>query len=195
MPFEETLIAMMEEPELVHEFFEAMVDYKIKLLSKIFEYYAPIDMVIYGDDWGTQRSGFFSNEMYKEMIFPYAKKVIDFIKSEGKFVELHSCGLNQQYMPFFIELGIDIWTPQSINDSDMLKKTYGDNFGFCFAVTGLEDPNISEEKARQIIRDFVNKYGAGGRTMAQILGPTPEITAICLDELYKYSSEFYSKED
>lgn len=193
MPFEDTLVAMMEEPEPVKEFFEAMVDYKIKLLSKIFEYYAPIDMVIYGDDWGTQRSGFFSNDMYKEMIYPYTKKVIQFIKSQGKFVELHSCGLNQQYMPFIKEMGFDIWTPQSINNSEMLKEKYGDDFCFCFAVTGLDDPSITEEQARTIIRDFVDKYAHGGRTMAQIMAP-PHLVKPCLDELYNYSLKFYENE-
>ena len=50
-----------------------MVDYKKRLLGNIFKYYDPIDYIIYGDDWGTQRSGFFSNEMYREFLMPYTK--------------------------------------------------------------------------------------------------------------------------
>ncbi|MBC5997705.1 methyltransferase [Romboutsia ilealis] len=194
MPFEDALAAMIEDPEYVLEFFEAMADYKIKLLSKIFKYYEPIDFVIYGDDWGTQRAGFFSNEMFKEMIYPSAKRVMDYIKSQGKFIELHSCGLNQQYVPFFKEMGIDLWTPQSINDSDMLKNKYGSEISFCFVVEGLDDPNITEEGARQIIRDFVDKYAKGGRAMAQIFAP-PEVLKVCLDELYNYSLNFYLREN
>ena len=68
MPVDETLIAFYEEPELVHDFFAAMVDYKIDLLGRIFKFYAPIDYLVYGADWGTQRAGFFSNDMFLSLI-------------------------------------------------------------------------------------------------------------------------------
>lgn len=41
------------------------------------------------------------------------------MKDQGKFIELHSCGKNIQYVPEMIEMGIDMWTPQSgINEPD-----------------------------------------------------------------------------
>jgi hypothetical protein len=191
IPFEEALEAIIEEKECVLEFFDAVAEFKMRLLDKIFTYYAPIDYIIYGDDWGTQRSGFFSNEMFEEMIYPSTKKLLSFVKSRGKYIELHSCGLNEQYVPYMIDMGIDMWTPQAINDSDMLKEKYGDKMAFCFAVKGLDAPDITEEKARKIIREFVDKYAPGGRTMAQIFMTDPKIQAIALDELYKYSLEYY----
>ena len=60
MPFDETLMQFYEEPELLEEFFQKMADYKIESCGKIFEYYGRVDGVLYHDDWGTQRSGFFS---------------------------------------------------------------------------------------------------------------------------------------
>lgn len=193
MPFDEALRAMIIEKEAVLDFFDAMADYKIKLLKKVFHYYDPIDYIVYGDDWGTQRSGFFSNEMYEEMIFPFAKRIITFAKSQGKFVELHSCGLNQQYVPYFIEMGIDAWAPQPINDSDFLKENYGDKMSFALAVKGLDEPEITEEKARRLVRDFVDKYAPGGRTYAQIMVPDMKIMNAAMDELYTYSKAFYEK--
>ncbi len=192
IPFEDALEAMVLEPDTVKEFFQAIADFKIRLLKKIFQYYAPIDYVVYGDDWGTARAGFFSNKMYREMIYPYTSQVIQFIKSQGKFVELHSCGLNEQYVPFMIEMGIDLWAPQAINNSDFLKKTYGDRIGFAFSVRGLDQPGISESEVRRIIRDFVDWYAAGGRTMAAIMVP-PEVMGPALDELYQYSLAYYAR--
>lgn len=195
IPFEEALEAMILEKDCVKEFFEAMVEYKIQVLSKIFQYYEPIDYIIYGDDWGTQRAGFFSDEMFLEMIYPYAKKVMDYVHSQGKYIELHSCGLTQQYVKYFKDMGINLWTPQPINSSDMLKRDFNKDLSFCFAVTGLDKEGITESETRQIIRDFVDNYAPGGKVMAQILGVDPKITEIALDELYRYSKEFYENKD
>lgn len=192
IPVDEAIIAMVEEEECILELFDAIADYKIKLLSKVFEHYAPIDYIIYGDDWGTQRSGFFSNEMFKRMIYPSTKKIMQYVKSQGKFIELHSCGLNEQYVPFFKDMGIDLWTPQPINNFEYLKNNFGAELSFCFNIAGLDKPGLTEQEARKIIRDFVDKYAEGGRTMARITCP-PELKPACIDELYNYSLEFYSK--
>ena len=60
MPFDETLVAFYEEPELLEEFFQKMADYKIECCENVFKYYGQVDGVLYHDDWGTQRSTFFS---------------------------------------------------------------------------------------------------------------------------------------
>lgn len=193
VPFEEALEAMIVERECILEFFERMADYKIEILDKVFTYYEPIDYVVYYDSWGTQRAGFFPNEMYRDMLFPSVKRVVEFAKSKGKFVELHSTGLNQQYIKDFIDMGFDIWAPQAINDSNMLKSKYGDKMCFSFPITGLDNPMISEEKTRHLVRNFVDEFGGGGRVMAQILSTNPKVTEIALDELYNYSLEYYRK--
>ena len=90
IPFDESLIAFYEEPELLEEFFQKMADYKIETCDKIFKYYGRVDGVLYHDDWGTQRAGFFSNEMFREQLMPATKRLTDFIKGQGKFLELHS---------------------------------------------------------------------------------------------------------
>ena len=107
MPFDESLLLFYEEPELLGEWFDKCADYKIDTTAKIFENYGRIDGVLYHDDWGTQRAGFFSNEMFREMLFPYEKKFFDFVKGQGKFVELHSCGRNMQYVPTVVSVGPD----------------------------------------------------------------------------------------
>jgi hypothetical protein len=192
MPFDEALVAMMEEPETVLEFFSAVADFKIRLLEKVFKYYAPIDYIIYGDDWGTQRAGFFSNDMFREMIMPHTKRIIDYVKSQGKFVELHSCGLNQQYVPMMIELGIDWWSPQPINDFDYLTSNFGDRMAFTVPIPGINDPDMAESEVRKAVRDYVDKYGKY-RVVATIQNMNPELQAAAGDELYKYSLEFYAK--
>lgn len=193
MPMDETLLAFYTEPEAVHEFFAAMVPYKKQILDIVFENYAPIDYIIYGDDWGTQKSGFFSNDMYREFIMPYAKEVWDHVHDVGKYVELHSCGLTQQYIEEFVEMGLDAWTPQNINDLDMLTDKYGNKLALTVNVAELADAS-SEKEAREIIRKFVDKYAPRGRVIAgSVMHTNPDIEKAAREELYNYSSEFYAK--
>lgn len=194
MPFDETLMQFYEEPELLEEFFQKMADYKIESCGKIFEYYGRVDGVLYHDDWGTQRSGFFSNQMFREQIMPATSRFLRYLKEQGKFIELHSCGKNIQYVPEMLEMGIDMWTPQDlINEPDFLYETYGDKMTFCFRI--FVDPKADEAAVRSQVRDFVDHYGAKGRCMPMIATDmsNPLQDEWARDELYHYSLEYYNK--
>jgi hypothetical protein len=193
MPMDETMIAMYEEPDEVKAFFEMMRDYKIDFLKVIFKYYAPVDYIIYGDDWGHQHSGFFSNDMLREFIMPVTVPVIEFAHGEGKFVELHSCGLTQQYIEEIVEMGFDAWTPQAINDFDMLTRKYAEKISITVPIDGI-DAAKSEKEAREIVRKWVDTFAPRGKLVAgPIETPDPKIRNAALEELYNYSSEFYAK--
>jgi hypothetical protein len=193
MPMDETMVAMYEEPDTVMEFFEMMRDYKLDLLKIVFEKYAPIDYIIYGDDWGHQRSGFFSNEMFREFIMPVTQPIWDFTHEQGKFVELHSCGLTQQYINEFVEMGLDAWTPQPINDFDMLTRDFGEKIAITVPIDGVNETKDPKE-ARELVRKYVDKFAPRGKLVAaSIFNPDPEVMKATLEELYNYSSEFYAK--
>ncbi len=194
MPFDETLLAFYEEPELLEEFFQKMADYKIESTAQIFQHYGQVDGVLYHDDWGTQRAGFFSNEMFREQIMPATSRYLKFVKEQGKFIELHSCGKNLQYVPEMLEMGVDMWTPQMpINDPDYLYENYGDQMTFAFMVEIPADAD--EAKARQMMRDFVDRFGAKGRCMPWIMADPsrPDLNEAAHDELYNYSLNYYNK--
>lgn len=191
MPFDETLLSFYEEPELLEEFFQKMADYKIDTCQKIFDYYGRVDGVLYHDDWGSEKGGFFSNKMFREQLMPATGRFLSYLKAQGKFIELHSCGNNTQYVPEMIEMGIDMWAPQErCNDAETLHRLYGKDITFAFSIK--IDPTDTEETVRRKVDDFVDKFGENGRVMARIF-TTPELKAIALDELYNYSLEYYNK--
>ncbi|MCL2110785.1 MAG: methyltransferase [Clostridiales bacterium] len=193
MPFDESLLAFYDDPDLLQEWFDAMVDYKIELLGHVFKHYDPVDYIIYGDDWGTQRAGFFSNEMFRETLMPNTKRIWDWVHEQGKFVELHSCGLTQQYIEEIIEMGCDAWTPQTNNDLDMLTEKYGDKITLTVPMEGVETAKSADE-ARRLVRCFVDKYAPRGRIVAgKLFEVPPEICDAAYEELYIYSSEYYAR--
>jgi len=192
MPFDEAILTFYDEPEEVQAFFSAIADFKIDLISRIIKHYAPIDYIVYGDDWGTQRAGFFSNEMFREVIMPQTKRLWDWIHSQGLFIELHSCGLTQQYIEEIIEMGCDAWAPQEINDFDMLTEKYGNKITLVVPVFGVDEAK-TEEEARAAVRAFVDKYAPRGRIMAKtMMNADPAVLDAAYDELYKYSSAYYA---
>ena len=150
--------------------------------------------MLYHDDWGTQRAGFFSNDMFDEQLMPATKRFIQFIKDQGKFVELHSCGRNMQYIPEMIEMGIDMWTPQAnANDIEWMHETYGKQMSFAFPL--VVAPGSSEQEIRRTVDEFVDHFGGNGRIMAFIQADfrDPQQGAIAADELYNYSLAYYNK--
>ena len=99
---------------------------------------------------------------------PATSRLMKFIKDQGKFIELHSCGRNMQYVPEMIEMGIDMWTPQMrANDAEYLYNNFNKDMTFCFS---LEIPHDwKEAEIRKAVRDFVDHYGENGRCMAWIM--------------------------
>jgi len=193
MPFDEAILTFYDDPDEVQAFFSAVCDYKIDLLQRIIKYYPPVDYIVYGDDWGTQRAGFFSNEMFREVIMPQTKRLFDWIHSQGLFIELHSCGLTQQYIEEMIEMGLDAWAPQEINDFDWLTENYGHQITIVTPVFGVAEAKTAQE-ARAAVRAFVDKYAPRGRVMAKTMSnPDADILSAAYDELYNYSSEYYAK--
>jgi len=197
IPFDEALLSFYTEPEALADFFHSMTDYKIETSKKIFDNYGRVDGICYHDDWGTQRAPFFSGEMFREQVFPETKRYFDFVKGEGKFIELHSCGLNTPLVPLMIEMGVDLWAPQTpINDPAFLYDHYGADMSFSFPVGGLDAPDMTEADVRKAVRDFVDRFGGTGRVMASLRIPPkyPERTAWAREELYTYSSEVYKRQ-
>jgi uroporphyrinogen decarboxylase len=91
MGFEEAMIAMVSEPDVVADFFDALMAHKCRLIDQISRHYRP-DIIHFHDDWGTQKNLFFSPEVWRKLLKPQIKKAADACHKNGVFFEMHSCG-------------------------------------------------------------------------------------------------------
>jgi len=114
-----------EEQEGVHRYFDALCNQYDRIIELAVKYY-DIDMVLWHDDWGTQRAPFFSAQTHREMILPYIKRIVESCHKRGLRFELHSCGNNEVLVPNMIEAGVDLWCGQAVNDFDKLAHQYRD---------------------------------------------------------------------
>ncbi len=134
--FENAAMALIDEDqqEEVHKIFSKLTEVYIKMIRNMLRYFN-VEMVEFHDDWGTQRDTMFSAATLREMILPYLTKIVEAAHEEGVFIELHSCGKIDNFIPDVIASGVDTWRGQAtVVDKPALVAKYGDQFKFCVEI-------------------------------------------------------------
>lgn len=191
MDFDKVMIAYVDEDqkEGVHRLFDALCVFYDDLIGR-FKKYLKTDIIMFNDDWGTQRSPQFSNATAREMLVPYIKRLVESCHKRDMYFELHSCGKNDMLVPVFIEAGIDIWAPQEIiNDFDLLYRTAAGDI--LLGIPTDSTPAMSDEEAFDCALNFFEKYGRGGKVMLNTTFPVqhPRIAEF----IYYISREAYAQ--
>jgi uroporphyrinogen decarboxylase len=94
-----------------------------------------VQLVVMGDDLGTQSAPMLSPDMYREIFLPRVKELYRLVKEESElFVFLHTCGAVSEFIPSFIEAGVDVVNPVQISAAGMepekLKREFGKDIAF-----------------------------------------------------------------
>jgi len=129
MGTENTLIAMMEEPELVEDIFETQLTNTIVLYNRMWDAGYHFDEMFWYDDMGYKGTTFFSPNMYREMLKPYHTRAVKWAHDHGIVSQLHSCGNIMTLVPDIVDTGVDCLNPLEVKagvDAIKIKKEYGD---------------------------------------------------------------------
>ncbi|MBE6668760.1 MAG: hypothetical protein E7601_00990 [Ruminococcaceae bacterium] len=89
------------------------------------------DMIHISDDWGSQKDLLFSPDVWKELIFPHVKSVVDHVHSKGIMCSLHSDGNVLKVADGIADIGFDMVHPWQENAGmpyDVYLKKYADRF-------------------------------------------------------------------
>ncbi len=158
LSFEEAAMELIMEDyqDDINELFTALTDYYIDFAAHFRKYFGA-DYVVIHDDWGTQRSAFFSPALHKKMIIPHLTRFVSECHKMGLVVEMHSCGFIEELIPNLISTGIDTWPGQGLCDKRKLIREYGDKFKFSVLANPKTAP-ASEAEARQFARDIYDEF-------------------------------------
>jgi hypothetical protein len=133
----EWYVSTSSRRDYVHRVFERQCEIGIENLRRIHGVIGDaVDAVfICGTDFGTQTSAFCSVATFRELWFPYYKRVNDWIHAETSWrCFKHSCGSVSRFMESFIDAGFDIINPVQCSaaamDPRQLKETYGSRLVF-----------------------------------------------------------------
>lgn len=145
LDFEGAAIALLDDPESVCEFFDKLTDFNIDV-ARHYKKYCNTDMIVIFDDWGSQKSTFFSHDTLRETIFPFYKRMATAIHDMDMYVYTHCDGHVAGFVPDMIEQGTDLWMVQ-VSANPEIEKTiekYGDKILFDLNITVEEQPSISD---------------------------------------------------
>jgi hypothetical protein len=194
---EEALIHYITEPELMCEMLGAIADYKIALIDR-FTKEADLDIMLYGDDWGTQSNLFISPDIWRRVIKPHTKRIYDSMKHLGLIINQHSCGKIESVFGDMVEMGADIYNPcQPCNDLELLKRQFTGKITFCGGIDSqfvLDRPGVTPEEVRAEVRLRIDQMADGGGYIASPSQSVPYDKVLLdamNDEISAYGKAFY----
>jgi hypothetical protein len=133
----EWYVSTRSRRDYIHRVFESQCEFGLANLARIHQRIGnSVDAVfVCGTDFGTQTSAFCSVPAFRELWFPYYKRVNDWIHAHTTWKTFkHSCGSVARFFESFIEAGFDIVNPVQCSAAGMdpaqLKRDYGSRLVF-----------------------------------------------------------------
>jgi uroporphyrinogen decarboxylase len=190
---------MLENPGFCESLLDRILgfwtDYYSGFLNEIGDI---IDVVMIGDDLAGQSGPLFSPDIYRQIVKPRQKQLVQHIKSltDAK-VWYHTCGSCVDYIPELLDNGIDILNPVQINaagmDARALKETYGRQLVFWGGgidsqhVLPFATPGEVTKNVRENIAIFKTGSGYVFNNVHNIqAGVPPENIIAMYEAAYKY---------
>lgn len=159
---------------LLDTLLEFQLQFFDEFLSRVGDY---IQVVMLGDDLGTQRAPLLSPKLYREIIKPRHKRLFGFIKSRTNArILLHSCGAIRPFIPDFLDAGVEILNPLQPLAWGMehpeLKKEYGNKL--CFW-GGIDIQRALCGSLKEIAHEVERRITALGQGGGYVLAPAHNI--------------------
>ena len=151
-------------PDLMMAWFDRYADWLCGLIDSLMA--AGVDIITLSDDWGSNQTMLFSPKMWRRMIGPYARRVVQHARERGIYVNLHSDGYIMQIMDDLVDIGYNMLHPLQESagmDPQTIKNDYGDKivlYGSLDVVDGLLA--YEGEALDEYITERFNIYAPGG---------------------------------
>lgn len=136
MGLESFLVALVQEPRFADRLMEQITDIYIEscnnYLDQVGEY---LDVFCYWDDLAGQDGWLISPQVYRKMIQPKQRRLVEAMKrkTDAK-IYYHCCGAVSDVIPDLIDVGFDILNPVQVSargmDTRRLKAEYGRDITF-----------------------------------------------------------------
>ncbi|HBY96106.1 MAG: hypothetical protein M5U01_03795 [Ardenticatenaceae bacterium] len=130
-----------------------------------------IQVGVMSDDLGFQDRPMIRLSVFHELVKPRYKRIVDFIKSKKTDLKLvfHSDGAIYQFLPEFIDLGIDAVNPIQVSctgmgDTAKLKRDFGDKLAFWGGGVDTQStlPRGTAEDVRVEVKRRIGDLAPGG---------------------------------
>lgn len=193
---DEFLIKLLIEPENMEKLLDKLLEMHLENLEKLLDSIkGAVDIIMFGDDLGTQSAPMIDPDLYHRIFYPRHKKMFQLVKDRTDIkVFLHSCGSIMPFLPDLIDAGLDIINPVQTTADNMnpraLKREYGKDLVFWGG--GVDTQHLLPSGTPEEIRVDVRKNAEilmkdGGFVFSQIhnivTGVPPENITAMYDEI------------
>ncbi|MFC2086687.1 uroporphyrinogen decarboxylase family protein [Bacteroidota bacterium] len=161
MGMEMFLLSLLSDEHFANTVMEKITEIYIencnKYLDELGEY---IQVFVYWNDLSAQNGPMISPEMYRRLIKPKDKRLIETVKKKTDAkIFYHCCGATREFIPDFIEIGVDILNPVQVSAKDMdtaeLKREFGNDIAFWGG--GIDTQYVLSRGTTLEVRDEVTK--------------------------------------
>ena len=162
--FEDSLMDLIAEPEMMGEMFERITDLTIATVQKMMDIGCKPDAIWLTEDMGGTRTTLFSPKTYRELLFPCHKKLGDFLHAHDIYFFMHSCGYIEPLLPDLIEAGLNVIQALQANTGMHvadLKRKFGDKLTF-FGNISEQNFKKGKEAIEAELRDKIPAAMEGG---------------------------------
>jgi uroporphyrinogen decarboxylase len=136
MGMQNFLMALVAEPAFADRLMDGITDIYIESCNRYLDQVGPyIQVFTFWDDVATQNGWMISPAIYRKLIKPKQKRLVEAIKkkTDAKLF-YHSCGATRGLIPDLIEIGFDILNPVQVSakgmDTRELKAEFGKDIVF-----------------------------------------------------------------
>jgi uroporphyrinogen decarboxylase len=180
------LMGMIDDTDWVKDMVNTYADLTIQLMEILFAEEGLPDGIWFYEDMGFKGRPFMSPAMYKEIVQPGHIKTIQFAKSLGLPVIMHSCGYVEPLVPGMIEAGIDCLQVIEVKagmDLVRLYRNFGDRLSF---MGGIDVRVLYTNDKRQIDAELEAKIPIVKQNYGYVLHSDHSIPNTVHYETYRY---------
>jgi uroporphyrinogen decarboxylase len=126
----ELLMDMIERPEFVERFLDAIVEHNLVQIRRALK--LGVDCVHFGDDYGMQSGLIMGLPHWRHFIKPRLARMFEPVREAGRYVSMHSCGAVAELFDDLIEIGLRVFNPfqPEVMEVFALKKAYHGRLAF-----------------------------------------------------------------
>jgi uroporphyrinogen decarboxylase len=168
--FDDFLARLALDKKFVRALFDRVLEIQKEIVGRYLDEAGPfVQLVETADDLGQESAPLMSPETYRELIKPYHKAYIRFIKDKAPHAKvfMHSCGSVHALIPELIDSGVDVLNPIQPRARNMepwrLKKDFGTRLSFHGGIDVVAVlPRCNPAEVREKVREVLTTLGQGG---------------------------------
>lgn len=198
---DEWLCMLLTEKDTAHEMMDRYVDAVTKRIQLYHQAVGDYCFAwgVASDDAGTQKGEIMSPDIFREMIKPHYKRLCDYVHAHTNWkTYLHSCGSVYNFIPEWIDAGIDILNPVQISAANMEPEHLMQAFGgkIVFWGGGCDTQRIlplaTPEEVRQHVRRNIEVFssGPGGYVFTQVHNIQQDVPVENVEAMLEAAYEF-----